>query len=658
MNDNMQLSTGEDAAGTIFNPFDNVTPSEQFAAEKGIQQPSTRRISITQNESGWTEAPDAGKTTLAKADYETPVGAPWILLLFAFIYCSWKSFLHRKRRAALVFLLFCLGSAQANITALRFNASAFTGGTDVRIDPTIPSVPEGAVYVCWALYYDADCTHEVPDIAFNVDAGFGSNAVHFTVPSVAGTYYIKTSLHTEGACIGLLDSYYVNPLVVYPIDADIVLARDEQSNGTSIQLNESESMKAYAVLRFSKATLNDPELTEYERYNYFISFPFDVQLADIYGIGTIGQDWRICYYDGIGRAQEGFFAERTTNWVAFNDTDSILHAGQGYLLQLNSLKMSEDNDVLWDKRDIATLFFPALSPISDIRTRDVTIPALTDAYRCTIDLSDGLGPEADRRNKDSYWRCIGIPGFESPSGIDGVPFLYEWNKSDNTLSVVSSKGFNFFPGQAYLIQNGEEFTWLSLAAPVSAIVAKERNTTFLSFSQFRIDLSFNLLPQDRTYIRLADDDLTTDHFDFGWDLSKELNTGLSNIYSIADNEYLAANCLPDDVRTRTIPLGIIAHEDGTYRLTLPEAPQDRSLILVDKETGTHTLLTKEDTCAIALKKGTYNNRFYIEIPPVSLLPTEIQTSDDAPQTSKILFNGLLYLRRQNHLFTPFGTRIQ
>ena len=49
-------------------------------------------------------------------------------------------------------------------------------------------------------------------------------------------------------------------------------------------------------------------------------------MADIYGIGTVGTDWRILYYDGKGRAEEGFFAERTDNWVMIDDTVSPLTA--------------------------------------------------------------------------------------------------------------------------------------------------------------------------------------------------------------------------------------------------------------------------------------------------------------------------------------------
>ena len=103
-------------------------------------------------------------------------------------------------------------------------------------------------------------------------------------------------------------------------------------------------------------------MSEFARYNYFISFPFDVKIGDISGIGTVGTDWRILYYDGKGRAEEGFFAERTDNWVMFEDTEDVLHAEEGYLLQLNTYSMQEENEDVWiNGMDVACLFFPALS---------------------------------------------------------------------------------------------------------------------------------------------------------------------------------------------------------------------------------------------------------------------------------------------------------
>lgn len=668
MKKSMMYSTGVDCAGTIFLPFENETPSQLYAEETEIQRPSLRRAPITVCEEGWVATPDQGKTLLSKSSYDVPIGSPNVLLIFAFFYMCYKFYL-RHKRAAILILFLCLSplnSLHASITALRLNAEAFTAGSNIRIEPTIASVPEGEVYICWSLFYDAACSREVGDCGFLTDAGFGRNAVHCTAPTEAGTYYLRSAVHAAGGCLGSMDSYIVTPVIIYPADADIVFRRDGQAHATTQQIHASESMQAYGAVRISRATLDNPGLSEYERYNYWISFPFDVQLSDIHGFGTIGADWRICYYDGLGRAQEGYFAERTTNWVAFADTDSVLHAGVGYLLQLNPVQITRHNESIWAKSDVGTLFFPAMSRMGEITTSDVAIPGLPDSYRCTINLSDQLGAEGDRRNKDSYWRCIGIPGWGVPSSLDGVSFLYEWDSSDNSLEVVSAEGYAFAPGHAYLIQNGDALTWRSL--PVSRIASEDVMREHGTYRQYLIEVSEMGTVHDRTYIRLSDEEQVTSEFDLGRDLSKEWNSGRANIYTLIGEEYTAANCIPDEGQTIIIPLGLRIPSAGSYRIgmgeereeaeTIAEKSGQRSAVIVDKTLNKRTILSGGQGYEVYLDMGRYEDRFYIEILPANELPTEIGGVVRNCRSRKICVNGRLYIVHGTEVFTTLGLRIK
>ena len=90
MKKSMMYSTGVDCAGTIFLPFENETPAQLYAEETEIQRPSLRRSPIANSTVGWVDAPDEGKTLLAKSTYETPIGSPNILLIFAFFYMCYK----------------------------------------------------------------------------------------------------------------------------------------------------------------------------------------------------------------------------------------------------------------------------------------------------------------------------------------------------------------------------------------------------------------------------------------------------------------------------------------------------------------------------------------------------------------------------------------
>lgn len=644
----VNFSTGTRCAGTIFSPFSDQTPSDMSSIGSSMNSASVRRAPIASGGSGWTSKPDAGGTSLSRNS--TPIGEPWVLFLLALLFAVWRG---SRRKRALAAVLLCATGLQAGISSLSIRPAA--AGQTVSVLPTVASLPDGMVSICWSAYYDAEAENAIEDIRFQADAETGLNAVRFTAPSAPGTYYLKALMQTGRFCGGSMDSYVICPFTVYPADADIVLRRDAQESGTRIDIRDGGAMQAYGAMRFHRTTLNDDNLSEYERYNYFISFPFDVQVADIYGIGEVGTHWRIFFYDGKGRAEEGYFAERTDNWVMIDDTDSILHAGQGYLLQLNALQMAETNETIWSNHtDVATLYFPALSKITGVTLTNETIPALSEAYQCTIDLSSSLGNEADRRTKDSYWRCIGVPGFDAPTSISGLPYLYEWNMSDNSLKVVSCEAYTFLPTHAYLVQNGGEIVWTNISKPVRGIVAQHQNR----HREFRLELLQDDKTADHTYVRLTENEQVTNAFDFGQDLSKELNAGQPNIYTLIGYERLAANCLPDSSKSVRIPVGVEIPVDGTYTFALPDGNQDRQVVLSDTQTGTRTHLTSDNSYSVTLPAGTHDDRFVLDISEPSSTPTALIPLAAPDLPTKILQNGQIFILRGDKIYTLTGQEVK
>ena len=485
------------------------------------------------------------------------------------------------------------------------------------------------------------------------------------------------------------------------VNADIMLIREHQGQGHQINLKGSGSIKTnktvYGVLRFNRWTLNNKstaaghavlpvgeQKSQYERFNYFISFPFDVKVGEIFGFGTIGRHYRIFYYDGLGRAQEGFFAERgDDNWRMIDDTDSILHANQGYLLQLNSIRMKDDNTETWPQANLneVELYFPAMNEINTIKLEDVEIPALGDAYKCKINLKptyeaqgNPKADEADRRVKDSYWRCIGVPGFTSyefnadtsvnfnwKAETEELPYLYEWHMDDNKLSVVSSSTFTFLPMHAYLIQNGNSFTWTSVAVPSASSVVARRQAPASedSYYEFYLEMSKDEEALDHTYVRLTNNESVTTDFDFGQDLSKELNSG-ANIYTQVGYERLAANNLPLNNQTTIVPVGVTAAEEGEYTFAMPEGTNGTGVTLIDNETGTRTSLALTDY-TVTLAKGTYDNRFVLEFSPVAQTPTGIEDAETVNRKSsnrKLLIDGILYIVKDGQVFDARGTKVK
>ena len=494
------------------------------------------------------------------------------------------------------------------------------------------------------------------------------------------------------------------------IDADIMVIRQHQEDATCITFASSQSAltevkTVYGVMRFNRWILNNrststhnvlplkEQKTIYERALYFISFPFDVHLSDVFGFGTYGTHWVISTYNGERRAKNGYFVdncmnEDCTNWDYIWDPDDFtMKANQGYLLSLDLDLMKHDNTSFWE-HDIqqVELFFPSYAPVQTIQQTEYTMPALGEEYQCTINFNNanpgetGYNPANDHRVRDSYWRCIGVPSFADydgslyqskedalkkepftwkPKGND-FPFLYEWNVSDNSLMVRAASKYNFRSTFAYLVQNGNPIYWSAVNTKPASIVAKQQGES--NNYEWKITLTRNEQVEDQAFIRLSNDEKITNNFDFNQDLSKEFNYGRSDIYTLIGYEKAAANSLPISEQTTVIPLGLSIEYNGDYTLAMPDRVNGIGVTLVDNQTGTRTNLSAGMDYTLTLNKGDYNNRFFIEISPIQQTPTDIEyvTGDTNGKETvrKVLIDNILYIVRDGQIFDARGARVK
>ena len=488
-----------------------------------------------------------------------------------------------------------------------------------------------------------------------------------------------------------------------PINADVMLVRNHQDAGQNIRFTESGALTdvktVYGVMQFNRWTLNnrdgeddvDPNhcksealiaeyhpllpanqmKSDYERFNYFISFPFDVKVGDIFGFGTYGRHWVIKYYDGLGRATNGYWADSESNWKYITNTDEVLHAYQGYLLKLSVSRMAYDNEEVWtNNSSIMELYFPSNGSIGSITQKNETIPALGAEYECTI--NRGTGTDGDRRVKDSYWRCIGVPSFADYSATlsDGsstiewttgstLPYLYEWIMETNHLQPQSTSSYSFEAMKAYLVQYAGQIIFSNVSAK-NSVVARHRDASEITNAEWKLTLSQDDKVVDQAFVRLSDNENVTANFDFNQDLTKELNTG-SNLYTLIGYEKAAANCLPLTEQTTIVPIGIVAASNGDYTFAIPEGTNGVGVTLIDNETGIRTILSALDY-TVSLSSGTYNDRFYLEISPIRPISTGVEevTGDGLQVTGarKVLIDGLLYIVKDGKVFDAQGKRLQ
>lgn len=493
------------------------------------------------------------------------------------------------------------------------------------------------------------------------------------------------------------------------INTSVMIVREHQGDAKQLTFSGSGKLTAvdtvYCVMQFDKTTLNNSLLSIYERALYWISFPFDVKLNDVFGFGTYGEHWIMEYYDGKGRAANGFWAESDVNWkyiMPAQKKDYVLKAYEGYVLCLDLDNLTTSSSV-WNYVDKVSLYFPSAKSVGSIVTKDTTITIDQTGYECTIDrtkdpttgASTGLPANYDRTKRDSYWHCIGVPSFANNThGIkndafikdasdeyyypnvwtaDNLPFYYKWDPKTNAIAPYSTgNSLKFKAMNSYLVQYSKTtMAWTStiVSPKPSSVVARQKVADEEIHSiEFNIHLLSGEKNIDHTYIRLTDEEEVTSGFEFGQDLTKAFNAG-ANIYTIVDQVEVAGNSLPMDYeKTTLVPMGVKIATEGEYSFSLPEGTSGVGVTLIDNELQTRTNLALMDY-AVTLPAGDHNERFVLEISPIEQIVTGVETvngangdaalnGEEVTGVCKKLIDGILYIVKDGKVFDARGARVQ
>ena len=484
------------------------------------------------------------------------------------------------------------------------------------------------------------------------------------------------------------------------INADVMFIREHQGDIDQLTFSEKDSKMgaitdiktAYAVMRFNKWTLNNKDKNThevldnpksiYERSLYYVSFPFPVNLNEVFGFGTYGQHWIIQRYRGDLRAQQGFWAESAGFWeFIWNRNGVVLQPNEGYILTLETELLGETSDV-WGPESVANqveLYFPSTGSLGSITNASIT--QTLPAHTCTINraATEGLPDTSDpstsynRTIFDSHWNIMSVPTYvnvNNPSfanttwiggdeGNVGPKFLYTWNPDDNTLTATSGTGFMYHAMHAYTVQYYDKVTWTTSVTPTAA---PQRNTEYRGEYEFCLEVQQDDQMIDRTFVRLSDDEKVTTGFEFGEDMTKQFNSRKANIFTIAGNTSLGGNSLPlSTTQTTIVPVGVSIRNAGDYTFAIPEGTEGIGVTLVDNETGVRTSLSAL-SYTVTLQPGDYTDRFVLEISPIQNTPTGLEepTSDSSlkGRAQKVMIDGILYIVKDGKIFDARGARVE
>lgn len=461
------------------------------------------------------------------------------------------------------------------------------------------------------------------------------------------------------------------------LKADMMLIREGQNAATQVYFDEgykdktiSEIHSIYGVMEFqySKFANQFPNWSAphaYEYLMYYISFPFDVKVSEIFGCGVRGKNWIIQKYNGAKRAKIGWFAETSTFWETLPG-DSTLHAHEGYLLLLDRISFNDPGSNVWTNRpEKVYLYFPSASrTIGTIKDNNEKVIIKIPSHTCKIerpftpDIDGWSGGELVHSNTDSHWNVFGTPLFQSKAattvGDSELKYFYSWNYTDNTLRPeVTLAGDTVFKAMhGYMVQFAGDVTFTG--AHISASVAVRRmpsNKHYLA----ELQLVSENGDENATYVELREN-ANTD-FQLNEDMYMMRSSNTVDLYSFAGAYDVAANVLPID--DQLVRVGVDVKRAGTYRFTMP-SEFSGTVTLIDNLMGTRTNMALGDH-EVYLERGVDNNRFFLEI-NINKMPTAIDGVDGGSlkdgKAHKFIENGQMYILKDGIIYDARGNRVQ
>ena len=446
------------------------------------------------------------------------------------------------------------------------------------------------------------------------------------------------------------------------IGIDVLMERIDQEPmttqvqaGITSQKDGGEGFTVYGVMTFNKSHLTRQGTSEQEKLTYWISFPFDVRLSDIFGFGAVGKYWMIKFYDGASRAANGLYDDNTY-WKFITNSKYVLKANQGYVLSLDK-KVMDPNSTIYTNRDKISLYFPSKEKITNI-DKDFTTTCNIPEHKCNI-----TSP-TDRTIYDSNWNLIGVPSYgnhEKVTNATNVKYFYDYNHASDSYTVAENAVTKAFQAMfAYMVQfagtiNWETFTFTENGA--QGLAAKKANAAYNQHN-LRLELQQSGSKLDHTFIQLQDEE-ATEMFDMNSDLCKIINAG-SNIYSIITTEstpiQVAGNVMP--IQETIIPVGVVISAAGEYTFAMPEGTDGIVVELIDYETNTRTNMLL-DNYTVNLGKGTNETRFALHVKPDKTTTSVDNIGNEATgdKVKKYLIDGVLYMQKDGVLYDAQGRKL-
>ena len=409
------------------------------------------------------------------------------------------------------------------------------------------------------------------------------------------------------------------------------------------------SYPAYGVLTFleDKFATDATTTNHYEKMFYWVSFPFDVNIDDVVGLGEYEGYWAVQFYNGPKRALQGL-PDGSTGWE-YVQKGETLKANVGYVVCLNYRRLTKDYGFTAGQGRKLSLYFPSANKVS---------PAyIKDQANITVTLDEHPRGEKVAWNHWN-WHLLGVPSYANPdfSTTQGdVPFFYQyWHPTDGYAAVASDE-VDFYAMHSYMVQYAGDVVWSKIVNIAPSGLAAKKNADNDHPINLRLELQQAGQTVDKTYVQLREEE-GTEGFDLNLDLTKIINKG-ANIYTVVNGDQMAGNVVPKEATT--LPLGVVITEAGEYTFSMPQGTSGMIVELVDYLTGTRTNLLLDDY-TVTLTAGSYEGRFALSMEPNKVVTDveDIMGGSNDTNVRKLLIDGALYMQKDGVLYDAQGHAIR
>lgn len=406
---------------------------------------------------------------------------------------------------------------------------------------------------------------------------------------------------------------------------------------------------------------------------YDLAVPYEVDLneaTDDKGDGDFNVWMKV--YDGALRASTG----KGWTWYDWSG-DLLLHPGTGYLIEATPrygrsyctvrFPMSPDLSSGETAKDPFVVTAPGMNLDGTIvagkTPNNVGWNFVANPYMCNFGSNQMSGNEDDvlqvgelSENEDTHkyeW---------DTEGAKNVRYVttFNYNTQEYSQQAWSSTVLAPFTGFFVQIAKAGSINFATAGRQLSA-PAIIRAGNLPSDMEIAITASGNG-QSDETRLHINDELTSLNALEFPDEMTKQLNAGALNFYTISNNTNMYANGMSYADAQEWVPAGVVVPADGTYTFSVGTVNENfiKSVLLLDKSSGIEYDLTSLSP-QLTMTAGTFDARFAVKIVLYNEneTPTGVDEVDiDSGQPFKFIWHDKMYIMNNGVIYDATGKRVR